>query len=90
MQVPAALQGLYTLLERPEATHRSVLKTHRQQTLEAMAHSEGVVLTFKDHTELGYSGYMPLRTYRRHCAWKKKTMRCPQHLQRALQGHISA
>jgi hypothetical protein len=53
---PAALDGFYRLMNRPETTHQAVFAPHRQRTLDAMGRHPGVVLILNDGTELDYTG----------------------------------
>jgi hypothetical protein len=53
---PASLKGLYRLMDCEEVTHRSVLESPRQRTLEKMAGAEGTVLVIHDGTELDFTG----------------------------------
>jgi Transposase DNA-binding len=56
LQSPAALDGLYRLVNQRKVTHASVLQDHREQTLERMRQYEGTVLSIHDTTELDYTG----------------------------------
>ena len=53
---PASLKALYRLMDCEEVTHRSVLESPRQRTLEKMAGTEGTVLVIHDGTELDFTG----------------------------------
>lgn len=53
---PAALKGLYRLVDPQAVTHAAVLKPHRELTLQRMRVHDGVVLTIHDTTELDYTG----------------------------------
>ena len=53
---PADYAAMDRLMNRPEATHESVLQPHRQRTLEKMLACPGVVLVLHDTTVLDYSG----------------------------------
>jgi hypothetical protein len=53
---PKDYKAMDRLMNRPETTHTGVLEPHRQQTLERMRQSNGVVLVLHDTTELDYSG----------------------------------
>jgi hypothetical protein len=53
---PAALQGLYRLMQRPEVTHASVLAPHQAETLRRIEAHSGPLLAICDATELDYSG----------------------------------
>jgi len=55
LQSPAALDGLYRLVDQPTVTHASVLQGHREQTFERMRCYEGTVLAIHDTTELDYT-----------------------------------
>ena len=50
MANPAALRGLYRLMNRPETTHAAVLAPHSENVRAAMAAATGPVLILKDHT----------------------------------------
>jgi Transposase DNA-binding len=56
LRSPAALDGLYRLVDQPKVTHASVLQDHREQTLKRMRCYEGTVLAISDTTELDYTG----------------------------------
>lgn len=53
---PKDYKAMDRLMNRPETTHAAVLEPHRQQTLERMQQTHGVVLVVHDTTELDYSG----------------------------------
>lgn len=53
---PKDYKAMDRLMNRPEATHASVLETHRQHTLQQMRQNQDVVLILHDTTELDYSG----------------------------------
>src|SRR3712207_787885 len=55
MQDPAALDGLYRLVDRPEVTHAAVLQPHGERTRQRMRTSDDVVLIVKDFTELDFT-----------------------------------
>lgn len=59
---PAALKGLYRLVDPQAVTHAAVFKPHRELTLERMRLHDGVVLTIHDTTELDYTGKKFLET----------------------------
>ncbi len=59
---PASLKALYRLMDCKEVTHRSVLESPRQRTLEKMAVAEGTVLVIHDATELDYTGLRSIAT----------------------------
>lgn len=61
LQDPAALKGVYRLMNADQVTHASVLEPHRQQTLERMRASDGPVLTLHDDTELDYTAKQSLK-----------------------------
>jgi len=60
MQSPAALKGLYRLVQNDRVTHESVLAPHRQLTLDRMR-KEKVVLVIHDTTELDFTGKKSLK-----------------------------
>lgn len=62
LPLPAALKGLYRLVDPQAVTHAAVLKPHRELTLERMRIHDGVVLTIHDTTELDYTGKKFLQT----------------------------
>ena len=49
--------ALDRLMNRPEGTHTAVLAAHRQQTLERMRQTHGLLLVRHDTTQLDYSGW---------------------------------
>lgn len=53
---PAALEGLYRLVDQDAVTHAAVLQPHRAGTAQRMRDHPGVVLTVHDTTELDYTG----------------------------------
>jgi len=52
MHSPAALKALYRLMNQPTVTHESVLQPHYEQTRQAIAACQGVVLLVHDPTEI--------------------------------------
>ena len=60
MADPAALQGLYRLMNRPETTHAAVLDPHLANVRAAMAAATGPVLILKDHTVLDFTTHRSL------------------------------
>jgi hypothetical protein len=56
LQDPAALRGLYRLVQQEEVTHAAVLQPHRDRTRQRMGDYVGTVLTIHDGTELDYTG----------------------------------
>ncbi len=62
LPLPAALKGLYRLVDPQAVTHAAVLKPHRELTLQRMRVHDGVVLTIHDTTELDYTGKKFLQT----------------------------
>ena len=60
MADPAALQGLYRLMNRPETTHAAVLAPHLANVRAAMAEATGSVLILKDHTVLDFTTHRSL------------------------------
>ena len=60
MADPAALQGLYRLMNRPETTHAAVLAPHLANVRTAMAAASGPVLILKDHTVLDFTTHRSL------------------------------
>lgn len=61
LQDPAALDGLYRLVEAEEVTHEAVLEPHRQLTYQRMRQCEDVVLIIQDSTVLDYTSIRSLR-----------------------------
>jgi Transposase DNA-binding/Transposase DDE domain len=59
---PASLKALYRLMDCEEVTHRSVLESPRQRTLEKMAASEDTVLVIHDGSELDFTGLKSIAT----------------------------
>lgn len=59
---PASLKALYRLMDCEEVTHRSVLASPRQRTLEKMATAEGTVLVIHDGSELDFTGLKSIAT----------------------------
>lgn len=59
---PASLKALYRLMDCKEVTHRSVLESPRQRTLEKMASAEGTVLVIHDGSELDFTGLKSIVT----------------------------
>jgi len=53
---PKDYKAMDRLMNRPEATHTSVLQPHAQQTRHQMQQTPGPVLVLHDTTELDYSG----------------------------------
>jgi hypothetical protein len=53
---PAALQGMYRLMQRKEVTHASVLLPHQAETVRRIHEHAGPLLAISDATELDYSG----------------------------------
>ncbi len=53
---PKDYKAMDRLMNRPEVTHKAVLRPHCERTLAAMRQAEGVVLVLHDTTELDYSG----------------------------------
>jgi hypothetical protein len=58
---PAALEGLYRLVNQSAVTHAAVLQTHRERCVQAMRDWKGTVLTIHDGTELDYTGKKSLK-----------------------------
>jgi hypothetical protein len=59
---PANLRAFYRLMNRPEATHEVLMRSHADQTRERIAALEcGVVLLVHDATELDYTSKTTLR-----------------------------
>jgi hypothetical protein len=58
---PAALDGLYRLVEAEAVTHEAVLEPHRRLTLQRMRDCEDVVLIIQDNTMLDYTAIRSLR-----------------------------
>lgn len=58
---PAALDGLYRLVQSPAVTHEAVLEPHRQLTLRRMRDCDDVVLVVQDTTHLDYTSIGSLR-----------------------------
>jgi len=61
LRSPADLKALYRLMDNHAVTHREVLQSHVDRTLDHMRAHEGVVLNIHDTTELDYSGLRSLR-----------------------------
>ena len=61
LRSPAALKGLYRLVDGPTVTHESVLRPHLERTRQRMREHPGVVLTIHDTTELDYTDITTLR-----------------------------
>jgi hypothetical protein len=61
LRSPASLKGLYRLVTCSAVTHESVLRSHRDRTLQRMREHNGVVLVVHDTTELDYTGKSTLR-----------------------------
>jgi hypothetical protein len=59
---PAQLKALYRLMDCEKVTHRSVLESPRQRTLEKMANAEGTVLVIHDGSELDFTGLKSIAT----------------------------
>jgi Transposase DNA-binding/Transposase DDE domain len=62
VNAPASLKALYRLMDCKEVTHRSVLESPRQRTLEKMAAAEGTVLVIHDGSELDFTGLKSIAT----------------------------
>jgi transposase-like protein len=61
LRSPAALRGAYRLMNREEVTHRTVLASHREETLRRIAAHAGPVLIVCDGTELDYTTLTSLK-----------------------------
>jgi len=61
LHAPKDYKAMDRLMNRPEATHATVLQTHRQRTLELMRETKDVVLIVDDTTDLDYSGLRSIR-----------------------------
>lgn len=61
LRSPAALKGLYRLMDCPAVTHESVLRPHLERTRRLMRDHDGVVLIIHDTTELDYTGLTTLQ-----------------------------
>jgi hypothetical protein len=58
---PAALEGLYRLVDQPRVTHAAVLDAHRRRTAGRMRDYRGTVLTIHDTTALDSTGKKSLK-----------------------------
>ena len=61
LRSPAALKGLYRLVDGPTVTHESVLRPHLERTRQFMHEHDGVVLILHDTTELDYTDITTLQ-----------------------------
>lgn len=57
---PRDYKAMDRLMNRPEATHASVIEPHCQHTLQRMRQASAVVLMLHDTTELDYSGLLSI------------------------------